>query len=1042
MLDAMHPASSPFAPQTPSRLDDIAEKLGGVAEIIQVLSDGTETPFLEAMCLAVKPILSIIQNLKSNKTNCINLLERVNQVLCAVISMHLVPAPSLHSAQLVEMGRIVKTLHAVFTLLETQRDASRIKRFFKQGEDAAMFKACNVNLGDIPRALEMQNVGLVNTIREVENDLASAQNKIVEMMQAEADGSSVSSGAFSGSFGSSASVFSFIPPSPKIFHGRDGELAQIVEVLVNDASPAVVILGPGGIGKTSLARAVLHHPEILQKYPPGRCVFAACDPALNAEDILALVATQLGLKRSRNLRGDLTSYARGKDAHLFVLDNLETVWEPTELRHEVENILAFLAALENIALLVTMRGAERPSGVLWTRPFLPPLDPLDHDAARQTLLDLADEPEASEQDLNMILAGVAEVLARWHEEKTAAFSDGIDKRTNLDVSITLSLTSPRMRSNPDAQELLRILVLPDGLADGDLNSRSIPIGNILACRTTLLRTSLAYISPAQRLSLLVPIREYIKVHLPPPVDLIHPIFLTYLDLLALFDRYLNVGPVGHLRTSISANFTNIQSLIALRMEGPVSSADAVEILSCGVRANRYSRIAGHGETGFMATSPAKLAKLFVHGDKTAALEVTFIAERLSMYSYKRIPDGPELIRRGLELFPLFDDTTIKCDFHLTISYFAHYCDHNMELAESSANQVVMLSDPGSHMRAAGLRRCAEVHKINRDFNAAASVAEEAQRVFRQNADLYGEASALGAIAGAYCNLGDYRKAADAAVQGRFILSLCELPGGIQDLMLLSDLAEIYRCKSEYAEGRASCYEIFRLSPPTGEDNAFHIPVLLNLAVALDESRLAQDWLATARHITSRLNWKVGLTMCDAIAGVIHLYQGHGEDGRTILEHTFNLGQPEVQRFCLEHLADYNFWTDEVDTSTWAYILLANISRGKGSLQPKRLLYKALQFLGRSMFVRGDTMSAKNLLRVALDGFKELEIHRSIAECLLVLAEISTMAGDSRYSRQLLDSARTRFERSGMLKRVDEVSGKMRGIEVLQGAPSLTQLLTI
>lgn len=38
-----------------------------------------------------------------------------------------------------------------------------------------------------------------------------------------------------------------------------------------------------------------------------------------------------------------------------------------------------------------MRGLERPSKVQWTHPFLPPLKGLNHEAARKTFIDIADD---------------------------------------------------------------------------------------------------------------------------------------------------------------------------------------------------------------------------------------------------------------------------------------------------------------------------------------------------------------------------------------------------------------------------------------------------------------------------------------------------------------------------------------------------------------------------------------------------------------------------------------------------------------------------
>jgi hypothetical protein len=52
-------------------------------------------------------------------------------------------------------------------------------------------------------------------------------------------------------FQSSTSI-SLLPSEPKIFHGRESELADILH-LFGTGIPKIAILGAGGIGKTSLA---------------------------------------------------------------------------------------------------------------------------------------------------------------------------------------------------------------------------------------------------------------------------------------------------------------------------------------------------------------------------------------------------------------------------------------------------------------------------------------------------------------------------------------------------------------------------------------------------------------------------------------------------------------------------------------------------------------------------------------------------------------------------------------------------------------------
>jgi hypothetical protein len=157
----------------------------------------------------------------------------------------------------------------------------------------------------------------------------------------------------------------------------------------------------------------------------------------------------------------------------------------------------------------------------------------------QQLLDLTDNlPLAVSLMVTVVgYEGCDRTLSRWEEENTHLLSDGCDQRSNLDISIMLSYSSRRMTHG--AQELLSLLsLLPDGLSDADLIQGQLPIKNILACKSTLIQVSLAYLDSKQYLKTLVPIREYIRrVHPPSP---------TLLSSLQLhFHAILSVGISEH-----------------------------------------------------------------------------------------------------------------------------------------------------------------------------------------------------------------------------------------------------------------------------------------------------------------------------------------------------------------------------------------------------------------------------------------------------------------------------------------------------------------
>ncbi|KAJ7034358.1 P-loop containing nucleoside triphosphate hydrolase protein, partial [Mycena alexandri] len=369
-----------------------------------------------------------------------------------------------------------------------------------------------------------------------------------------------------------------LPAEPKIFHGRDSELTYIRK-LFTQGTPRIAILGAGGMGKTSLARAALHCEEIVTKYHANR-FFIACDTAASKVELAGLIGAHLGMKPGKDLTKAVLWHFTNGPPSLLILDNLETLWEPVESRKELEEFLSLLTDIINLALVITMRGVERPAKVQWTRPFLLPLQPLAQDAARKVFIDIADDRHSVEEvdqvlhlTGNMPLSisllahlvdmeGCTEILSRWETEKTSLISEGYDKRSNLELSISLSLSSPRITSMPHSQDLLALLsILPDGLSDAELKQGQFPIEDILGCKVALLRTALAYTDDHMRLKVLVPVREYMGRLLPPTDQMIRPLLTHFHELLELyitgFGKESGAFPIAR----ITSNYTNIQNVL-------------------------------------------------------------------------------------------------------------------------------------------------------------------------------------------------------------------------------------------------------------------------------------------------------------------------------------------------------------------------------------------------------------------------------------------------------------------------------------------------
>ncbi|KAJ7246478.1 hypothetical protein C8J57DRAFT_1081511, partial [Mycena rebaudengoi] len=340
-------------------------------------------------------------------------------------------------------------------------------------------------------------------------------------------------------------------------------------------SAHIAILGAGGMGKTSLATAVLHDPQVEAKY--SQRYFVPCHSSPTCNELAATIADHIGLEKGPNMAKKIAHYFAHAPPSLLILDNLETSWESLSSHSEVEEFLSLLTDIPHLGLMITLRGAERPSKVKWTKPFLAPLKPLSNVAARQTFYAVADDghddvsvTELLELTGNLPLAvsliasvadseGCAKALSRWKSESTQMLSDGYDQRSSLDISIMLSYTSSRMTSG--AQEFLSILsMLPDGLSDADLVQAKLPIIDILACKTTLIQTSLAFVDLNQHLKVLVPIREHI-LHAHPPANALKLKLREHFhQTLDLWNQWKGFN-VADILPQISRNLGNIKAIL-------------------------------------------------------------------------------------------------------------------------------------------------------------------------------------------------------------------------------------------------------------------------------------------------------------------------------------------------------------------------------------------------------------------------------------------------------------------------------------------------
>ncbi|KAJ6538384.1 hypothetical protein DFH09DRAFT_1283421 [Mycena vulgaris] len=1036
---------------TETRFNNILKCFTIAVDTLEVLATTFKTPFLEPISNTAKSLLTAVQTVKQNKSDCTQLLEQTYALLCAIVSLHMKAeaGSDLTPSMLNDLGKFTDTLYKIHTFVEAQQDKSKIRHFFRQGEMSKLFKDCNL---DLQEALDqfkvvwfdvsyLQDINLLTEVVVMQKFAEDRHKEVLELIEAFSDGTTSDKGTLtnsvlSSSYNSSTSI-SMLPSEPKIFHGRGSELSDILKLFMQE-TPRIAILGAGGMGKTSLARAVLHHPTVTGKYGQHR-FFVACDSILSKDELVTLIGAHLGLKPTKNMAKVILHHFTTNPACLLILDNLETLWESTEIRRDIEEFLSLLTEVKHLALIITMRGTERPASVQWTRPFLPALKPLTQAAARKTFIDIADDGHDSD-DIDKVLfltdnmplaidliahlvesEGCPNVLARWEEEKTSVISHGYDRRSNLDLSISMSLSSPRITSVPHCQDLLSLLsMLPDGLSDIELVHSKLPIKDILSCKAALLSTSLAYSDDQRRFKTLGPIREYLQKSCPPMDYLVQALLNYFHQLLEFEYKYNGTVSASEMTLRITSNFSNIQGLLLNRLQR--QNPAAVDTIYCILYLNGFSRIAGHGWTPLMD-------HIALGQPLPSGLEVFLISEIFCSWQYHPVLNPEALVDKAMKQLPYFDDSDIKCRFYGILGdYYQHHNNDIPTAANYFQTGLLLAISTGNTRRQCQVSTTLAKLKWQMGDPAAAQMYSfEAQRLAKISTDLYTESQAAEVEARLWQTLGNHKYAVFVCNRARDLLAHCGMSGCTLDSLIMGNQAEIHKLKSEYVEAHNIQTRILHGCPIelVPLEHAFTLLNMAELDVLLGApGNQVQRNIDIAKSIFNSIPYLIGEMICDALMGTLHLREENLQSAKSLLHKClcFFWGKrAELVNCCLEKLGDGSLW-DSTDRS-WTIVYLVHALKSQHKLD----VHKALQFLGDLFRAEGDQDTAVSLLTVALEGFTHMDVHRSRGECMLGLGYISRDNGDLLKAVELWRTARPLFEQSSQAKKVALIDEELLSI---------------
>jgi len=294
---------------------------------IQNLAAFAPVPGLAACVPIVVSIIDSVDGARSNQEDCLRLAERATEIFYAIVNQTAERKENIPEELCQGINQLALTLESINDFIRRQTPRTFISKMWTYGGDMDVIKRSNIQLDNALSLFQLKAQIAIQRKLEVLRLLMEDRG---------IDGKSSTSPA------SNALGSSYLPPKPSIFYGREEVIDKIVKSIVMQDSANIAVLGPGGVGKTSLSLIILHHLSIIECFGPNRW-FIQCEGSFTPQGLVSAIASRLDLSGDMLFERIILFFETQRT--ILVLDNFESPWETLETRSQIEAMLARLAAI-------------------------------------------------------------------------------------------------------------------------------------------------------------------------------------------------------------------------------------------------------------------------------------------------------------------------------------------------------------------------------------------------------------------------------------------------------------------------------------------------------------------------------------------------------------------------------------------------------------------------------------------------------------------------------------------------------------------------